>query len=222
MPKISAARYAAVTSTLALAVALGGTSYAAVKVGTANLKNNAVVSSKIKNGTVTGADVKDGSITGKDVDEGSLARVPNADSALRAQTAGALDGQTIQSVHTSEPTTSGRPHFVYLGEHLRIEMRCAVGAYELVATTDTVGATISTFAIGDTSPPTVREADLENGGFSEATGEFDLFAGGPGDLAQVTFTYGDDDSLVQGTLVADIDGSQAEPCRLDGFITASR
>ncbi len=48
-------RYANVTATMALVVALGGTSYAAIKiprssVGNAQLKSNAVTSGKVKNG----------------------------------------------------------------------------------------------------------------------------------------------------------------------------
>ena len=59
---------ALVVACLALAVALGGTSYAAVtlvprnSVGTTQLKNNAVVSSKVKNGSLLKADFKAGQI----------------------------------------------------------------------------------------------------------------------------------------------------------------
>ena len=45
-------RYASVTSTLALIVALGGTSYAAIK-----LPANSVGSNQIKNGGVAGSDI---------------------------------------------------------------------------------------------------------------------------------------------------------------------
>ena len=64
---------AMVVACLALGLALGGTSYAAIKlpknsVGTKQLKKNAVTGPKIKNNAVTGADVK----------ESSLAKVPAA------------------------------------------------------------------------------------------------------------------------------------------------
>ena len=76
---------AMVVACLALGLALGGTSYAAVKlprnsVGTKQLKKNAVTSPKIKNNGVTGADVN----------EASLAKVPAAvaaDTATLATTA---------------------------------------------------------------------------------------------------------------------------------------
>lgn len=45
---------ALVISIIALVVALGGTSYAAFKVGTKNIKNGAVTTKKLHNGAVTG------------------------------------------------------------------------------------------------------------------------------------------------------------------------
>ena len=60
MPAVTSTRYAVVTSTLALMIALGGTSYAAVKIGTKQLKNNAVTSAKVKNGSLLSDDFKAG------------------------------------------------------------------------------------------------------------------------------------------------------------------
>jgi hypothetical protein len=73
---------AMVIACVALTVALGGTSYAAVSlprnsVGTKQLKRNAVTSIKIKNNSVTGADVL----------ESSLGRVRSATSAVNATNA---------------------------------------------------------------------------------------------------------------------------------------
>jgi hypothetical protein len=66
-----------VVSVLALIVALGGTSYAALSlpknsVGSTQLKKNAVTNSKLKNNAVTGAKVKTGSLTGSDIKNHSL------------------------------------------------------------------------------------------------------------------------------------------------------
>jgi hypothetical protein len=60
-------RYANVVSTLALAVALGGTGYAAValpkdSVGNRQLKANAVASSKVRDGTLLSKDFKAGQL----------------------------------------------------------------------------------------------------------------------------------------------------------------
>lgn len=54
---------------LALLVALGGSSYAAVKlsknsVRTTHIKNNAVTGAKVKNNTLTGADIKEATLQG--------------------------------------------------------------------------------------------------------------------------------------------------------------
>ena len=73
---------AMVVACIALAVALGGTSYAAIKlarnsVGTIQLKKNAVTSPKVKNNALTGADIK----------EATLSRVPLAALVTTATTA---------------------------------------------------------------------------------------------------------------------------------------
>src|SRR4249919_3813398 len=73
---------AMVVACIALMIALGGTSYAAIKlpknsVGTKQLKTNAVTSPKVKNNAITGADVL----------ESSLGQVPSAASAATAGTA---------------------------------------------------------------------------------------------------------------------------------------
>ena len=67
---------AMVVACVALLVALGGTSYAAIRlpansVGTRHIKNGAVTSLKIKNNTITGSDVR----------EATLAKVPRAGTA---------------------------------------------------------------------------------------------------------------------------------------------
>jgi hypothetical protein len=69
--------YANVMATIAVFIALGGTSYAALKlpknsVGSKQIKKNAVVAAKIKNGAVTGPKIAGGAITGTQVKEGSL------------------------------------------------------------------------------------------------------------------------------------------------------
>lgn len=60
-------RYANVVSTLALLVALGGTSYAAIE-----LPKNSVGSSQIQKGAVKGSDIKADAVTSPKVKDGSL------------------------------------------------------------------------------------------------------------------------------------------------------
>lgn len=118
---------------LALFVALGGSSYAAVKigardiargaVGTRAIANNSIRSADIHNATVSGADVKDDSLTNADIDNTSLsaqtaktaeraARATTAASATRAadatnaDNAGKLDG--LDSSDFTRPTCTSQ------------------------------------------------------------------------------------------------------------------
>lgn len=83
--------YANITSTLALFVALGGVSYAAItlpanSVGSRQIKPRAVATSDIKGGAVTSPQVKDGSLLLKDFKPGQLQAGP----------AGATGAQGVQ------------------------------------------------------------------------------------------------------------------------------
>jgi hypothetical protein len=84
--------YANVMATIAVFIALGGASYAAItvpknSVGTKELKNNAVTTAKIKNEVITAAKVKNGTLTGAQVNASTLGPVPVAVSAKSADTA---------------------------------------------------------------------------------------------------------------------------------------
>lgn len=88
---------ALVISCLALFVALGGTSYAVVKlpprsVGTKQLKPNAVTSAK----------VKDNALTGADVNEAMLGQVPSAATAGSAASAGTAAAVAPNSVGSAQ------------------------------------------------------------------------------------------------------------------------
>jgi hypothetical protein len=98
---------AMVVACIALAIALSGVGYAAIKipnnsVGTAQLKNNAVSNAKLQgnsvgNGklqgnSVNGAKVADGSLTGDDVADGSLSGSDVDQSSLDAVDAATLGG----------------------------------------------------------------------------------------------------------------------------------
>jgi hypothetical protein len=84
---------------LALFVAMGGSSYAAVKigardiqrgaVGTRAIANESIRSADIHNATISGADIKDDSLTNADIDNASLsaATAKSANTAAHASTA---------------------------------------------------------------------------------------------------------------------------------------
>jgi hypothetical protein len=90
---------AMIVALLALFVALGGSSYAAVKIGARDIKrgavgtraiaNDSIRSADIHNAAVSGVDVKDDSLTNADIDNASLSAqtAKSADIAARATTA---------------------------------------------------------------------------------------------------------------------------------------
>jgi hypothetical protein len=107
---------AMVVACIALAVALGGTSYAAIKlprnsVGTKQLQKNAVVASKLsarsvgpqklQNNAVTTRTVKDNQLTGAKIVESTLAEVPSAKNAATAANATLAGGNTVKRFATT-------------------------------------------------------------------------------------------------------------------------
>jgi hypothetical protein len=74
--------YANVMSTVAVFIALGGASYAAI-----NLPKNSVGTKQIKKNAVNGSKVAKDSLTGTDIKESTLGTVP---SAATAQTLGGM------------------------------------------------------------------------------------------------------------------------------------
>ncbi len=103
---------------LALFVALGGTSYAAVKfpnnsVGTAQIKTNGVGSSEIKSNSITSPKVKDGSLLAKDFKAGQLPAGPKGDKGDTGSQglqgiqgpAGAFGAITVERVDAAVPDT---------------------------------------------------------------------------------------------------------------------
>ena len=104
---------AMVVACIALAVALGGTGYAAIKlprnsVGTQQLRKDAVVASKLssrsvgpqklQNNAVTARTVKDNQLTGAKIAESTLTQVPSAKNADNAALAG---GNTVKRFVTT-------------------------------------------------------------------------------------------------------------------------
>jgi hypothetical protein len=81
--------YANVVATLALFLALGGASYAAVRVGsrsivnnsvrTQDLRNNDIRGKDIRNRTIQGGDILTNTLKGTQIRESTLSKVPDAD-----------------------------------------------------------------------------------------------------------------------------------------------
>lgn len=64
--------YANVMATIAVFVALGGSSYAAIQVSGKNVKDSSLTGVDIRNSSLTGTDIRNSSLTTKDVKDGSL------------------------------------------------------------------------------------------------------------------------------------------------------
>jgi hypothetical protein len=118
---------ALVVACIALAVALTGTSYAALRlpansVGPKQLRKNAVTAPKIRNNAVTGAKVKGKSLTGADIQEDTLGQVPSAaqaDTATSATSATNAD-TSANATGLDGPLASGktlRGNFALAGIH---------------------------------------------------------------------------------------------------------
>ena len=106
--------YANVMATVAVFIALGGASYAALKlpknsIGAKQLKKNAVTATKIKNNAVTGAKVK----------ESTLATVPTAQTATTANSA-AVANSLAPSEAWHEIGAPGEPSFENSWKNLAI------------------------------------------------------------------------------------------------------
>ena len=167
-----------VVALIALGVALGGTSYAAVEtvpnnsVGTAQLKNLAVTGPKLAARAVTGSKVANRSLTGKQINAATLGTVPNAKRASAAVSAtfatsaataanGArrvdFQGQAVDSPPANPPTSEGT-HVVLRLRELTISASCintGSGTARLYATfTSSVPAHLSWSAVRFDNPGT--------------------------------------------------------------------
>lgn len=80
--------FATATSLLALVVALGGTSYAAVKINGHDIQKSTITSKQIKNGSLAGKDLKASTITGAQIGDGSVGIADLAPGTLPTGTVG--------------------------------------------------------------------------------------------------------------------------------------
>src|SRR5262245_50569164 len=105
--------YANVVATLALCIAVGGSSAFAASqlgkntVGPNQLKKNAVTTAKVKKEAITAAKVKRGTLTGTQINVSTLGTVPSATNAQHAQTADAI--QAPEALHLVDQP--GEPPF---------------------------------------------------------------------------------------------------------------
>jgi hypothetical protein len=94
--------YANVIATIALFVALGGTSYAALRITGKNIKNNTVTSKDIRNRTIRGKDLKKGLLS-------STKAAPLASSAFQTSRDSGPSGVAPASSYTAVASLSVGP-----------------------------------------------------------------------------------------------------------------
>jgi hypothetical protein len=118
--------YANVMSTLAVFLVLGGaTAFAAVKIGTKELKAGAVTAAKIKAGAVTAGKIKGGAVTTGKIKAGAVATGKIADDAV---TGAKVDESTLGLVPSAE---SANPEvFAQIGTNGTVDPKLAKGLNE--------------------------------------------------------------------------------------------
>jgi len=129
-----------VIALIALFVALGGTSYAAIHlpkntVGAKQLKKNAVTAPKIKNHAVGAAKINTNGLTVP-----NATHATNADSATNATTATNVGGQTIKGFHLTVANGVTAPQTVLSFNGLTLTLSCAAGEPTVQATAAQAGA----------------------------------------------------------------------------------
>jgi len=103
--------YANVMATLAVFIALGGASYAALKlpknsVGATQLKKNAVTAAKIKKNGITSAKIKKSAVTGGKVKDASLTGTDIHDESLTGSDVNTASMPFSQIVHRARTTST--------------------------------------------------------------------------------------------------------------------
>jgi hypothetical protein len=97
---------AMIVALLALFVALGGSSYAAVKIGARDIKRGAVGTRAIANDSIRSADIHNATVSGADVQDNSLTNADIDNTNLSAQTAESANTATRATTATSANTAN--------------------------------------------------------------------------------------------------------------------
>lgn len=219
MKQHTSGRLALAVSVLALVVALGGTSYAAIKIGTKQLKNNAVISSKIKDDSVSGADVK----------ESTLAKVPSAatadaatsaTSATNATNATQVGGLTFIKVNYISNTAT--PTILAQLAGLTVTATCSGNDLVLSATTTKQDSSFYSDLMDLEDGNSHFVTELESGSFdTSSTANMTGSAPEPNeDPALIRFAFHAlDGSIVSGNLSTDDNaGPSSSGCMVGGTV----
>lgn len=97
--------YPNVMASIAVFVALGGSSYAAVKISGKDVRNNSLTGKDVRNSSLTGADVRNGSLSARDLKTNAVPQ-PRW---LLLNGAGDIEEQSGGFVVVSKPGINGQP-----------------------------------------------------------------------------------------------------------------
>ncbi|HEX2414520.1 MAG TPA: hypothetical protein VHJ37_04820 [Thermoleophilaceae bacterium] len=106
--------FANLTALLALFVALGGSSYAAVRVGSEEITNNSVRSQDLRNNDVRGRDIRKGTVRGTDIHDGDLKGRDVRDNTIGGKDVKESSLDTVPRAVDAQ-MLGGRPASAYLG-----------------------------------------------------------------------------------------------------------
>ena len=106
---------ALVISLIALFVALGGTSYAAIKIGARNLKTGSVGTRAAKNGALRGRDIRRATLSGREINERRLGVVPFAEGSSHFAVIRGVDGGATRArgITSATHSTTGRYQVIF-------------------------------------------------------------------------------------------------------------
>ena len=99
--------YANVAASLALFLALGGTSYAAIRISSRNIRNAAVTRDKIAGNAVTSTKVRNGTLLSKDFKAGQLPSGPPGAPGATGATGATGPAGTARAYGSVQPGTNG-------------------------------------------------------------------------------------------------------------------
>jgi hypothetical protein len=208
---------ALVISAIALIVAVGGGTFAIASLSKPKVKKIAksVANKQIKR-QAPALSVDHAKTAGS---AASATHATSADNATNATNAASVGGQSITKINYSAAPGPGS-QTIFNSGGLTITATCSPPFTDiaLTATTTKNGSSIYTFVGGDGSPTAANpsEADLENGLFTPSD-NFDLLAGGNGNVNFVHFEYNAPDGTVAtGYIVTDEIGLSA--CHATGDV----
>ena len=138
--------YANVTATAALFVALGGTSYALITVGSRDVVNNSLRSADLRNNSIRGMDVRDRGLRARELERNSLGGGVIKESSLgavpRAREADRLGGATQDDLRVRCPVDT----LAKAGVCIEDAPRPASGFFAATSVCDSVGRGLPSMA----------------------------------------------------------------------------